>query len=262
MPHRAFAIAAHPDDIEFMMSGTLILLGRAGYELHYMTIANGSCGSERLDAETIVRIRREESRAAAALVGAVYHESLVDDLEILYDLGTLRRVASVLRTVAPEIVLTHWPDEYMEDHSNTSRLVCTAAFARGMRNFRTDPAQSTTGQAVTIYHALPYGLHEPLGQLVHPEMYVDVTDVMEIKRAMLATHRSQKEWLDASQGIDAYLDEIRRMCRSVGHMSGRYAYAEGWTRRLHLGYCSPGADPLRAAIGPLCTPGKQPPAPE
>ena len=49
MSPRAFAVAAHPDDIEFMMAGTLILLGRAGYELHYMTIANGSCGSERLD---------------------------------------------------------------------------------------------------------------------------------------------------------------------------------------------------------------------
>ena len=31
MARRVFAIAAHPDDIEFMMAGTLILLGRAGY---------------------------------------------------------------------------------------------------------------------------------------------------------------------------------------------------------------------------------------
>ena len=41
----AFAVAAHPDDIEFVMAGTLILLRRAGYELHYMNIANGCCGS-------------------------------------------------------------------------------------------------------------------------------------------------------------------------------------------------------------------------
>ncbi len=31
MSKRVFAIAAHPDDIEFMMAGTFILLGRAGY---------------------------------------------------------------------------------------------------------------------------------------------------------------------------------------------------------------------------------------
>ena len=41
----AFAVAAHPDDIEFMMGGTLLLLGKAGYDLHYMNIATGSMGT-------------------------------------------------------------------------------------------------------------------------------------------------------------------------------------------------------------------------
>ena len=41
----AIAIGAHPDDIEFMMAGTLLLLKKAGYEIHYMNVANGSCGS-------------------------------------------------------------------------------------------------------------------------------------------------------------------------------------------------------------------------
>ena len=72
----AFAIAAHPDDIEFVMAGTMMLLKDAGYELHYMTIANGSCGSSELDAATIARIRRDEARAAAAYLGATFHERL------------------------------------------------------------------------------------------------------------------------------------------------------------------------------------------
>ena len=41
----AMAIAAHPDDIEFLMAGTLRLLAEAGWETHYLTVANGSCGS-------------------------------------------------------------------------------------------------------------------------------------------------------------------------------------------------------------------------
>ncbi|HEU4902789.1 MAG TPA: PIG-L family deacetylase, partial [Flavisolibacter sp.] len=32
----AIAIAAHPDDIEFMMAGTLLQLKAAGYETHYL----------------------------------------------------------------------------------------------------------------------------------------------------------------------------------------------------------------------------------
>ena len=110
---RAFAIAAHPDDIEFMMSGTLALLGRAGYELHYMTVANGSCGTSKYDRATIAAIRREESIAAAGLIGATYHEPLVDDLDIYYDKTTAARLGAVVREVAPEILLVHSPEDYL-----------------------------------------------------------------------------------------------------------------------------------------------------
>ena len=43
--HAAFAIGAHPDDIEFYMAGTLLLLKQAGCEIHYMNLASGNCGS-------------------------------------------------------------------------------------------------------------------------------------------------------------------------------------------------------------------------
>ena len=102
MKKRAFAVAAHPDDIEFLMAGTLILLGQAGYELHYMTVANGSCGTAQLARDEIVRIRREESQRAAASIGAVFHESLVDDLAVFYEKETLARLAAVMRQVVEQ----------------------------------------------------------------------------------------------------------------------------------------------------------------
>jgi len=253
MSKRVFAIAAHPDDIEFMMAGTFILLGRAGYELHTMTLANGSCGTQAHDVETIVRIRRQEVMDAARRVGAIYHESLVNDLEIFYERDTLRRLAAVVRDVAPEIILTQSTQEYMEDHMNTTRLVLTAAFARGMPNFAVVPPTPITpdlvgGQPVTVYHALPYGLHDPLRQRIRPGVFVDIGDVLPLKRAMLAMHRSQKEWLDVSQGLDSYLTTMEEMAREVGRQSGAFAYAEGWTRHLHLGYCAADADPLVRAL--------------
>ena len=136
------AICAHPDDIEFMMAGTMILLRKAGYELHYMTVANGSCGSNRYDTQTLIRMRRQEAMAAAASPGAVFHESVCNDLEVFYTLPLLAKVAAVVRRVAPEIVLTHVPSDYREDHMNACRLAVTAAFARGMPNFQTDPPQA------------------------------------------------------------------------------------------------------------------------
>jgi len=249
MSKSVFAIAAHPDDIEFMMAGTFILLGRAGYELHTMTVANGSCGTQTHDAETIIRIRRAEAQEAARSIGAIYHESLVNDMEIFYDRATLARLAAVVREVAPEIILTQSTQEYMEDHMNTTRLALSAAFARGMPNFPTDPPRPPVAQAVTIYHALPYGLHDPLRRPVRPELLVDITEVLPAKRAMLALHRSQRAWLDASQGVDSYLAAMEEMGQAVGALAQPgFAYAEGWTRHLHLGYCAADADPLSAAL--------------
>jgi LmbE family N-acetylglucosaminyl deacetylase len=256
MSRRAFAICAHPDDIEFMMAGTLILLGRAGYELHYMTIANGSCGSTQLDAEAIAGMRRAEAMAAAALIGATYHPSLTNDIEIFYEEKLLRKVAAVVREVAPQIILTHGVAEYMEDHVNTCRLVLTAAFTRNMRNFITDPARPPVAEPVTVYHALPYGLRDPLRREVRAEHYVDISSVLGVKRQMLAMHKSQKEWLDVSQGLNSYLIAMEEMSKEIGRQSGRrFEYAEGWTRHLHLGYCSEDAHPLLDALGPgICSP--------
>jgi len=100
----AMAVAAHPDDIEFLMAGTMLLLGQAGFSLHYLNIANGSCGSVRHDAETVTRIRRDEARRAADLLGATFHESVTNDVEIFYDRPTLAQVASVIRAVGPNIL--------------------------------------------------------------------------------------------------------------------------------------------------------------
>jgi N-acetylglucosamine malate deacetylase 1 len=245
---RAFAVAAHPDDVEFFMSGTLMRLGQAGYELHILTIANGSCGSMELGPEEIARVRRKEARAAAHAIGATYHEGLANDMEIFFERPLLAKVAAVMREVAPEILLVHSPQDYMEDHQNAARLAVTAAFARGMPNFLTDPPRPPVDQPVTVYHAQPHGNCDPLRHPIVPEIFVDVTDLIADKRTMLAHHESQKRWLDETQGIGSYLDAMAEICREIGDLSGRFTYAEGWRRRLHYGFCAEDADPLTTAL--------------
>jgi LmbE family N-acetylglucosaminyl deacetylase len=248
MSRRAFAIAAHPDDIEFVMAGTLLQLRDAGYEIHYLNIANGCCGSSVTDAATTARTRRAEAMAACRLVGAKFHESLTDDLAIFYDRPTLARLGAIVRQVAPEIILTHSPSDYMEDHMNACRLAVTAAFSRGMPNFPVDPPTSITDQPVTLYHAQPHGNRDGLERLVRPSLFVDVGPALAEKTAMLAAHATQKQWLDESQGLDSYLESMRELSREVGRMSGRFEYAEGWRRHSHLGFCAADADPLTAAL--------------
>jgi len=149
-------------------------------------------------------------------------------------------------------VLTHSPEDYMEDHMNTSRLAVTAAFARGMPNFRTIPKADPVSADVTVYHAMPHGLRDGLGRRVLAGLFVDTTEVHGIKRTALAAHESQKSWLDASQGMDSYLRIMDELSLEVGKMSRRFKHAEGWRRHLHLGFCDADSDPLRAALGSRC----------
>src|SRR5438067_13076663 len=173
----AIAIGAHPDDIEFYMAGTLLLLKKAGHDIHYLNLASGNCGSAEYNSPTTRSIRNTEARAAAKVLGAHFHPNLTDDLEIFYNLELLRALAAIIREVRPTIVLTHSPQDYMEDHTNTSRLAVTAAFARGMANFKTVPARQHFEGDVAVYHAMPHGLCDGLGQTIIPESFVNTASV-------------------------------------------------------------------------------------
>ncbi|MBA4018723.1 MAG: LmbE family protein [Pirellula sp.] len=245
-----FAIAAHPDDIEIVMAGTLSLLKDAGYDVHYMNVANGCCGSTVYGREELIAMRRAEAEHACRLAGFTFHNSIADDMEVMYDRPTLRRLTSIVREVRPEIVLTHSPVDYMEDHTNTCRLATTAAFARCMPNYPCDPATPAYFEDVTVYHAQPHGNCNPLYGPILPKLFVDVGTKMDLKTEMLAAHKSQKLWLDQSQGMDSYLHSMQQLMREVGRLSGGLCeYAEGWRKHLHLGFCAADADPLTKALG-------------
>ena len=245
----AMAVGAHPDDIEFMMAGTLLLLKNRGWELHYLNMCNGSCGTQTETSEAIVAARRLESQAACKLIGASFHESLAPDIELFHDTARIAGLVAAIRQVAPTILLAPSPNDYMEDHMNASRLAVTAAFCRGMRNAPCQPPTPSIYNDVYLYHALPYGLHDGMRRRIRPGFYANIASVINGKRDMLACHVSQKTWLDASQGRDAYLDDLVRMSAEVGSMSGRFTYAEGWRRHSHLGFSAIDKDILAEVLG-------------
>ena len=256
MKIRVFAIAAHPDDIEFGMAGTLILLAKAGCEIHYMNIANGSCGTAEYDTETIVAMRLEETKRAAQRIGAKFYPPLVSDLEIFYNKELLAKLSSVIRDVAPDILLIPSPEDYMEDHTNTCRLAITAAFARGMQNFATDPPRAPVHNEVAVYHAQPHGNRDGLNHLVYPDIFIHINEVLKEKSDMLAEHRSQKEWLDRSQGFNAYLEIMKDFGREMGELSKQWEFAEGWRQHNPAGFCAANSNPLADLLPKyFCVPG-------
>ena len=249
----ALAIFAHPDDIEFVAAGTLLQLKERGWEIHYMNLCSGNCGSVRTGPDETALQRLAEARVAAQILGATFHAPVCTDLELTYDISLLRKVTAVVREAQASIVLTHSPADYMEDHMFASRLAVTAAFNHCIPNFHSDPPREAYSHDVTVYHAMPHGLRDPLRQRVHAGAYVNTTAVHETKRKALAAHASQKHWLDVSQGMDSYLISMDEFSREVGRLSGKFELAEGWRRHLHFGFSAAEVDPLREALGVDCS---------
>lgn len=251
-PGVALAMVAHPDDAEFQIAGTLCLLKQAGWSTHYWNLSTGNCGSLEMNPRQTAKARRLEAKEAARILGASWHPPIANDLEIMYDAKTLRKVASVIRAIRPTVVLTHSPQDYMEDHMNTCRLAVSGAFAHGMPNFKVTPERAPYYEEVTVYHCMPHGLMDGLRKRVVPGQFVNTAGVHETKLAALAAHKSQQNWLGSSQKMNSYLQTCDDMSRELGRQSGKFKHAEGFRRHSHLGFCSEKSDPLKKALGKDC----------
>ena len=252
------AIAAHPDDIEYLMVGTMLQLAKRGWDLHYVNLCDGSKGSTVLSPEECAATRLKEAQESCRLMGATFYNPIYRDMEASYSFENLQKVPSIVRQAKPSIVLTHSPSDYMEDHEIACRLAVSAAFSHGMPNLESNPPAESYFDPVTVYHAQPVGNRTPLGEVVHPHFYVDQSDLVVRKIELLSCHASQKEWLDQTQGMDSYIQTMKDINADTGAMSGQFEYAEGWRKHLHWGFCGPDDDPLRTALADLIVEGKAP----
>jgi len=238
--------------MEMMMAGTLLLLKDAGCEIHTINVANGCAGTTTLRPEEIVALRWREAQASARLLGSVLHECLVDDLEVFYTQDLVRRITGIVRQVKPDLVFTQSLEDYMDDHMNTAKLAVTGTFCRNIPGFRSVPDRPAIFGDAMLYHGTPHILTDMMRRPIVPEIYVDVTGVMERKEKLLACHASQKEWLDKTQGFDSYLRTMRDLSEKVGGMSRRFRFAEGWRRHSHIGFTREDCNPLAELLRDRC----------
>lgn len=241
---RILSIHAHPDDAEILAGGTFALLAKDGHEIIIATMTPGDKGSDQLGPEQISAVRRMEALAAAAIIGAQYICAEFRDLEIFNDHPSRARVVDLIRQAVPDIVLTSAPSDYLTDHEVTSTLVRDALFAAPAPNYRTD-----TGAIDKIPHLY---FMDPIEGLdrdhnpVTPDFIVDVSTVFEIKRTMLATHASQREWLLRQHGMDDYLLSMEAWTRQRGAEAGS-DYGEGF--RQYRGHPYPQSPLLQDLLG-------------
>lgn len=245
---RVLAIHAHPDDIEFQCAGTLALLKEKGCHITIATMTPGDCGSAEHDAEAIAAIRREEARQAAEILGADCLCLEFRDLAIFNDDESRRRVTETVRRVRPDLILTAPPSDYLCDHEMTHLLVRDACFTAPAPNYATRQWEPAThlDRIPYLYLVDPLEGHDRDGRPVPVDFHIDVTRVFDTKRAMLACHASQRNWLLRQHGIDEYLDSQHAWSNRRGADIG-VEHAEAF--RQYRGHAYPQDNLLLSLIG-------------
>ena len=239
-------IFAHPDDAEFICTGTLSLLKKAGWSIHIASIASGDKGTNEFSRKEVSYIRKAEASKSAELIGGHYHCLEFEDLYIFYDRETINRTTRLIREIHPSIVFTASPNDYMIDHEITSQIVQTACFSSGIKNMEIN--EEPYEPIPYLYYCDPMEGKDKFGNLIQPSFYVDVTSDMQIKEKMLSCHESQRNWLLEHHKVDEYILLMSRFAEIRGKEINT-KFAEGF--RQHLGHSYPHDNKLKELLGNL-----------
>jgi len=246
MNKRVLGIFPHPDDAEFVSSGTLSLLRKAGWEIHIATLAPGDKGTAEYTRKEISEIRKAEAAKSSAIIGATYHCLEFEDVYILYDRESINRTTAFMRRIRPSIVFTSSPRDYMLDHEITSLLVQTACFSLGIKNM--EVKEEPFEPVPHLYYCDPMEAKDIFGNIINPSIFINISGEMKIKEKMLSCHESQKNWLLTHHKMDEYILLMKRL----GELRGKEAntqFAEGF--RQHLGHSFPQNNILKEILGIL-----------
>ncbi len=227
---RILAIHAHPDDVEILAGGSLALLARVGVSLTVCTMTPGDCGSAEMGPEDIAAVRRMEAATAAAMLGADSICGEFRDMAIFNDDAGRRRVTQILREARPDIVITANHPDYHCDHEATHALVRDACFGASAPNYDRG-AHAPLDKIPHLYFMDSTDGIDRDGQILRPEFLVDVAEVIDMKRALVGCHESQRNWLRKQHGIDDYVEKSIQWTANRGKLAG-LAFAEGF-RQYH-----------------------------
>jgi LmbE family N-acetylglucosaminyl deacetylase len=198
---RVLCFAAHPDDIDFGAAGTIAAWTAAGVQVSYCIMTDGDAGGFDPGArDEIVRLRNEEQRRAAALVG-------VSDLHYLHQRDgyleasheVIRGVVRLIRQLRPDVVVSMHPERNWDriqkshpDHLAAGEAVTRAVYP-ALENPFAYPELAAAGLAA---YKLPW-LWLYAGPEERDNHFVDVTEHIDGKLAAIHVHVSQHPDLDA-----------------------------------------------------------------
>lgn len=226
----ALVFCPHPDDAEFLAGGSMAKWSSEGKEVRVVVVTDGSAGHNdpTVDTDWLVKTRKEEQRAASAILGVKdviflgYRDGYVEDSHELR-----RDMIREIRRHKPDLLVGLDPTTYYfaqryinhPDHRKVGEAFLAAV----------NPGATT----VPLYreelfdkgfepHRVKYCL---LGFSANPDYFIDITDFIDKKVAALAAHDSQMQNMDAVATIGDRVKEMGKMVAQASSLEIEYAEA-------------------------------------
>lgn len=198
------AIGAHPDDIEFGCGGTLIKFADKGHRLFMLVMTYGGSGGN-----TEIRAKEQKDAQAIMCVENIFWGEYEDTmLEVNKD--TILTIENTIAQVKPSFIFCSYPDDTHQDHRHLAQATISAT--RYVKN-------------VLFYEG-------PTTQNFTPQVYVDISGVLERKMDALNAHQSQVMKTNIE---DLSIIELARSTANFRGIQGRVKYAEAfYSQRLFI----------------------------
>ncbi len=191
---RVLCVAAHPDDLDFALAGTVATWTDQGIEVTYVICTDGQAGGFDLHTarEQIPGIRRAEQSEAASIVGVEDVRFLGGmDGELAVTPRLVRDITAAIRDVRPQRVVVPSPERDWQriGRSHPDHLAAGEAAIRAIYPAARNPFSfpALVDQGLEPWTVLETWL------VAHPTSphLVDVTDTFDRKLKAILAHRSQ-----------------------------------------------------------------------
>ncbi len=213
-PNSALVIAAHPDDVDFGLAGTVALWRSLGVPVAYCVITDGDAGGfdRSINRSAIPKIRRTEQLAAARAVGVETVEFLgYHDGSLTVSMDLRRDLSAMIRRYQPERVMCQSPVRNFTrigtshpDHLAAGEASLQAVYPDARNPFAHPELLESGLEPHTV-------LEVAMSAYPEPTHYVDVTEQIDAKLAAILSHESQlpdpaqtkeavKGWLSLAAG--------------------------------------------------------------
>ncbi len=188
MNRSILVFGAHPDDLEIGMGGTISKLVGLGYKVKLViaTLPNFVESDKKEE-------RRKEAIYSAKIMGCKSPEFLdLSPEELTYGRKFVTLIDNLIKKYNPSAVFTQWIGDSHQDHQILTKAVISAS-----RDLNDLYMYETT---------VPGGITE---QIFRPQLFIDITNTMEIKKNALECFDSQKIrcgpfWIESIIGRCSY----------------------------------------------------------